>query len=93
MCDHRKTAKSEQVRTAVGVGVEALPEPARGRSNQQAAELASRGRGDLRADALEDRPDRPFDQLEGDVAREAVRDDDVAAAQEEIASLGVACER
>ena len=24
MCDHRQTAKSEQVRTAVGVGIEAL---------------------------------------------------------------------
>ena len=41
---------------------------------------------------VENRPDRPFERLQHDVAGEAVGDDDVGGAAEDVATLGVAGE-
>ena len=50
------------------------------------------GRGDLLAEGIEELPDRPFEQLEGDVAGEAVGHDDIRGEAEQLARLGVARE-
>src|SRR5438046_2478803 len=47
--DHHGAAQPEQRGTAVCVGVEPLPETARGGPDQEPAELAARGRDDLLA--------------------------------------------
>src|SRR6476646_490863 len=49
----------------------------RRRLDQRPARLAASGCGDLAAEPVERRPDRPLEELEHDVAREAVADDDV----------------
>src|SRR5213596_2489260 len=60
--------------------------------DQQAADLAARGGADLVADALEDRRDRAFEELEADVAGEPVADDDVAGSAEDVPALHIAAE-
>src|SRR5438105_5815806 len=90
--DHGEPAEAEEICAAVGVGVEPVPEPPGSRANQQAAELAARRRGDLGAQRVEDRADRPFERLQDDIAREAVGDDDIGGAAEDVAALGVAGE-
>ena len=78
MGDHGEPSQAEEVRAAVRVGVEALPEvPCRG-PDQKAAYLAARRCPDLLAHALEQRADRALEELQADVPREAVADDDVA---------------
>src|SRR5471032_2561559 len=86
---HGQAAQAEQVRAAVGVGVEAGMQPPRGAPDQQAAELPRRGRGDLLAQSVEELQNRSLEQLEGDVAGEPVRDDDVGRPTEQVAALGV----
>ena len=90
MRDHGEAAQPEQVRAAVGVGVEPGAETPRGRPDERAAELAGGGRGDLLAERVEQLLDRPLEQLQRDVAGEAVGDDDVGRAAQEVAALGVA---
>ena len=92
MRDHREPAQPEQIRAAVRVGIEALPEPAGGRPDEEAADPAAAARGDLLAQGVEDGRDRSLRQLESDVAGEAVADDDVCGAAEEVAALRVAAE-
>src|SRR5437763_2253348 len=57
--DHRNMPEPEEVCAAVGVGIEALPEPPRGRPNEQPAELPSRRGGDLGAQRIQNAGDRP----------------------------------
>src|SRR5581483_2905291 len=83
---------AEEVRAAVRVRVEPRAQPARRRPNEQAAELRRRGRLDLRTEAGEDGADRPLDRLERDVPGEAVGDENVGGAFEDVATLGVALE-
>ena len=82
MRDHHEAAQPEQICTAVGVGVEALPQAARGGPDQKPAELAARSRDDLLPQGVEQRLDRALEQLQADVAGEAVRDDNVGRAFE-----------
>src|SRR5581483_6916433 len=90
--DHGEAAEAEQVGAAVGVGVEPRAEAARGRPDQEAAELAPGRRGDLLAERVEELPDRALEELQREVAGEAAGDDDVGGAAEEVAPLGVAAE-
>src|SRR5947207_5165381 len=90
--DHREPAQAEQVGAAVRVGIEAMAEPARRRADQQAAQLARRRRRDLCAEGVEDRADRPLEELQRDVAGEAVGHDDVGSAGEQVAPLAVSLE-
>src|SRR5207253_3343412 len=75
--DHDESAQAEEVCAAVRLRVEPLAQAARRRPDEQAAELARRGGRDLLAEGVEQVLDRPFEQLQGDVAGEAVGDDDV----------------
>ena len=68
------------------------PEPGCGRLDQRAARLAAGGGNDLRAEPVQRRPDRPFEELERDVPREPVADDDVGRVREQPAALDVALE-
>src|SRR5437764_4266475 len=72
--DHRQATQAKQVGAAVGVRVEALPQPVRRRPDEKAAEFAARRRNDLLPERVEDRLDRPLEELQADVAGEAVRD-------------------
>src|SRR5207247_6970137 len=58
--------------------------------DEQADALDARGGADLVADALEDRRDRAFEELEADVAGEPVADDDVAGSAEDVPALHIA---
>src|SRR5436190_15176286 len=90
--DHREAPQSQQVRAAVGVGIEALAHPARGRPDQEPTELPAGRGGDLRTKRVEQRLDRPLEELQADVAGEAVANDDVGGALEQLAALDVAAE-
>ena len=92
MGDDREAAEAQQVGAAVRVRVEAGAQPAGRRPDQQAAELSPRGRADLVAQLVEELLDRPLEQLQRDVAREPVGDDDVGGSAEQVARLGVAGE-
>src|SRR5206468_462935 len=61
--DHRKTTQAEEVRAAVGVGVELRAEPPCRRADERAAELAGHRRSDLAAQRVEQLHDRPLEQL------------------------------
>ena len=92
MGDHGEPAQAEQIGAAVGVGIEPLPQAAAPRAGS-AGLRASRGSSwDLLAEPLEHRLDRSLEQLQADVPREAVADDDVAAAAQQLAALDVAAE-
>ena len=80
--DDREAAEAQEVGASVCVGVEAGAQPAGGRTDQQAAELAPSGRPDLIAQLGEQLADRPLEELQRDVAGEAVGDDDVGRASE-----------
>src|SRR5689334_16096533 len=90
--DHREPAQAEEVRAAVGVRVETGAEAPRRGLDQEAAELPARGGGHLLPEGVEEVLDRPLEQLEHDVAGEAVGHDDVGGAAQELAALGVAAE-
>src|SRR5262245_45578467 len=65
---------------------------ARRRPDEEAADLAPGRRADLVSGSFEERPDRAFEQLQADVARETVADDDVAGAAKEVPALDVPAE-
>src|ERR1700716_690601 len=65
--DHGESTQAEQVRAAVRVGVEPGAQPACGGSDQEAAELPSGRRHDLRAEGVEELDDGPLEQLQRDV--------------------------
>src|SRR6266536_2049568 len=90
--DHGEAPEAQQVGASVGVGVEPVPETPRGGPDQGAAELAARGRRDIIAKGIQEIRDRPLEQLEDDIAGEAVGDDDVGGALEDVAALGVSSE-
>src|ERR671911_490785 len=90
--DHREASEPEEVRAAVGVGVEPAPETACRGPDEQPTELAAGGGGDLLAERVEQLLDRPLEQLQGDVAREAVGDDDVGREAKQLPSLRVPLE-
>ena len=93
MRDHRRArAGRADRRRRTCPGSSALAQPPGGRADEQPAELPGRGRGDLRAQRVEDGADRPLERLQRDVAGEAVGDDDVGGAREDVAALGVAPE-
>src|SRR5918994_4421475 len=92
VCDHREAAQPEQVGASVRVRIELAAQPARRRPDQQPAQLPTRRRGDLFAERVEHRVDRPLEELERDVAREAVADDDVGRPGKQVPALGVAGE-
>ena len=54
MRDHHEPPQPEEVRAAVGVGVEPLPEAARSGPDQEPAELAAPGRDDLLPQGVEE---------------------------------------
>src|SRR5262249_57182979 len=60
--------------------------------DQKRAELASGGRADLLTELVQELADRPFEELQRDVASEAVGHDDVRCATKEFARLGIAAE-
>src|SRR5437868_12032622 len=90
--DDGQAAEAEQVRAAVRVGVEALPQPSGSGTDEEPADGAARIGGDLLAECVEQRGDRPLEELERDVPGEAVGDDDVGRAAEDVAALAVATE-
>src|SRR5687768_13390561 len=90
--DDRDSAQAEQVGAAVGVRIEPLAQVARSRADEETADLAARRSIDLVAQRVEQRLDGALHQLEGDVAREAVGDDNLAGAFEERPALDVAPE-
>ncbi len=92
MRDHGQPPQPEQIGAAVGLGIESGAQSARGRADQQAAGLAPRRRRDLAAERVEHRLDRPLQQLQRHVAREAVADHDVRCPGEQVATFGVAGE-
>ena len=92
MGDHGEPAQAEQVGAAVGVGVEAATHPAGGGADQQAADLSAAAGRDLFSQRFEDDCDRALEQLQDDVAGEAVADDDVGGTEQQVAALGVAAE-
>src|SRR5207247_3079294 len=85
-------AQAEQVRPAVRIRIETVTEPTCGRADQQPSELSASRRADLLAHSLEQGRDRAFEELQADVAREPVADDDVGRLAKQIAALGVAGE-
>src|SRR6266545_4609010 len=90
--DDGQAPQAQQVRPAVRVGVEALAEVTGGRPDQKPAHLPARRGADLVAHSLEERLDRPLEQLQADVAGEAVAHDDVGSGSQEVAALDVAGE-
>src|SRR6266700_1440266 len=88
--DHREPPQPEEVGPAVRVRVEARAQAAGGGTDQDAPELAPSRRADLLAERVQQLADRPFEQLQRAVAGEAVGDDDVGGAAEQIAGFGVA---
>ena len=87
MRDHRESLQANKVRTAIGLGVELVTEPFRGRADQETADLAGRCRGDLLAERVKQLLDRSLKQLERHVPREAVSDDHVGRAAQQVADL------
>src|SRR6266566_3161391 len=92
MRDYGQPAQPEQIRASIGIGIETLAEPARGRPDQQTAELGPSAGGDLVSQGTEDSGNRPFERLENDVAGEAVANDHVGGPFEQVAAFGVAPE-
>ena len=92
MGDHGQAAQTKQVRAAVGVRVEAGAHAPRRGPDQQTTEFSPGRGGDLLTQCVEKFPDRPLEQLEGNVAGEPVSDDDVGGAPQQVARLGVADE-
>ena len=88
----RDRAQADQVRAAVGLGVDLVAQRAELRPQQQAAELALPGRRGGLADLVEQPGAGALEQLEHDVAGEAVGDDDVDRAERDVAALDVAGE-
>ena len=83
---------AEQRRAAVLGVVDALAEAPERPARQQVADLARERARQLFAQQLLDHLDQAFAQLQHDVAGEAVADDDVGAAREDVAGLDVADE-
>ena len=92
MRDHHEPAQSEEVATPCGLRIEARPQLPRRRPDEEAADLAAHAGAELGAERAEQRPDRPLERLQRDVAGEAVADDDVADALEQLPALDVALE-
>ena len=92
MRDHREAAQPKEVGAAVGLGVEAAAKAASGRPDEQSAHAAAAARDDFLAEGIEHGRDRPLRQLEHHVPGEAVADDDVRGAEQEVAALRVAAE-
>src|SRR5262245_55951572 len=90
--NHRDPVEAEQVGAAVRVGVEAVAQPSRRATDQKTTDAATSTAADLLAQRVHERFDRSFHELERDVSREAVADDDVGGPVQEIAALGVALE-
>ena len=89
MCAHSETAQAEQIRAAVRVRIEPLPQPAGGRPDQESAELAAGGRHDVRPETVERGPNGALEGFQGDIAREAVAHDDVRRLVQKLARLDV----
>src|SRR5207253_2602035 len=77
VADDRGAGDSEQRRAAVLVVAHALFEPLAGRADQQSAELAEKSFLDLALELAEQRRGHAFVELEADIARKSVADDDV----------------
>ena len=92
MRDDDEPAQPEKVRTPVGLRVEPLPQSPRRRPDEQSAELPPQRGGHLCPERIERRLDRPLEELERDVSREAVADDHVSGAREQVSPLRVADE-
>src|SRR5439155_22035950 len=90
--DHDEAPKAEEVRAPVGLRVEPLAKSARPGANEHSTDLAAERRPDLRAESVEDGPDRPLERLERDVSRKAVGHHDVGVSFEQPAALRVAGE-
>src|SRR6516225_2201332 len=88
--DHGEPPQAEEVRAAVRVRIEARPEAAQRRPDEQPAEPPGKGCGDLAARRVEQLADRALEQLQRDVPREAVGDDHVGRAAQQLAALRVA---
>ena len=69
-----------------------MAQPASGRTDQQTAELPAERRADLVPQLAEQLLDRPFEELQGHVSREAVGHDHIRGADQEVAALDVAAE-
>src|SRR5690349_590203 len=87
--DDRERADTEQRRTAALSVVDTLPEAPEGVA---ASGIVGERRTELLAQHVLDELDEAFADLERDVAREAIADDDVGLAGEEIARFEVADE-
>ena len=92
MRDHDEPAQAEEVGAAVRVGIETRAQPPRSGADEEPAEGSGRAGRDLLAQRVEQGANRPLDRLERDVAGEAVGDEDVGGALEDVAALGVAAE-
>src|SRR4051812_24428926 len=92
VCDDDEALETEEIGAAVRVRIEPRAQPPRRRADEQAAELPAGCRLDLAAESAEHRADRPLERLERDVPGEAVGDEDVGGAFEDVAAFGVALE-
>jgi hypothetical protein len=77
VCDDDEAVEAEEIAATVRLGVEALTEPSRTGTDEQPAEPPRNGRAELRAQRIEECPDRPLQRLQSDVSGEPVRNDDI----------------
>src|SRR5579862_4110185 len=70
--DHGEPAQAEEIGPAVGVRIELVAHPPRRRTDQEAADLSTRRRRDLRPQQVEELDDRALEELERHVPGEAV---------------------
>ena len=92
MGDNRKAAQPEQVGAAVRVWIEPVAQAARRGADQQPTQGSALTGFDLLAESGEDAPNRPLERLQDDVAGEAVANDDISGALEQVAALRVPLE-
>ena len=89
MRDHDESAQAEQVGAAVRFRIEPAPQLAGRRADQEPSDLAARGRLDRLAQAADGGRDSALERLQGHVPGEAVADDHVGRAVQEVAALDV----
>ncbi len=92
MADDADAADAEQGSTAVFGVVEAAAELIEGTAGEHGADLGGDGAGEGLAERVADEAADALTGFEGDVADEAVADDDVRGAIEDVAALDVADE-
>src|SRR6266496_472298 len=92
MSDDGEPAQPQQVGAAVGVGIETVSQMTGCGPDHEPADFAASGGADLLAQPLHQRRNRPLQELQADVAREAVADDDVTRVAQEMAAFDVPSE-